>query len=207
LTTDNLALGKSLETGTGTGDVDPNPEPICGCRDAEGEGDTDGFLSVNGLVSAGPDSVPLGDRICCLRNAAAEIVRGPLPRLAPPPPLFNDDVELAMSGDENGGVGRGYSGGGERYMGDVGLGPSGELAPPLPTIEVVMVGVGVGIRPGALSFDTCPGRASDISDALLRFANGGLGGRIGDGGTELCGVLPKEGGCDGDDERGYGAAA
>ena len=204
MTTDNLALGKSLETGTGTGDADP--EPICGCRDAEGEGDTDGFLNVNGLVSAGPASVPLGDRICCLRNAAAEIVRGPPPRFAPPPPPFNDDVELAMSGDENGGVGRGYSGGGERYMGDVGLGASGEPAPPLPTTEVVIVGVGVGIRPGALSLDTCPGRASNISDARLRFANGGFGGRIGDEGTELCGVLPKAEGCGGDDERRYGAA-
>ena len=108
MTTDNFALGKSLETGTGTGDANPDPEPICGCRDAEGEDDTDGFLNVNGVVSAGPASVPLGDRICCLRNTAAEIVRGPPSKLPPPP--FNDDVELAMSGDGNDGVGRRYSG-------------------------------------------------------------------------------------------------
>lgn len=122
----------------GTGDVIPDR----GRRDAddtEGEGDPDGFLNVNGLVSAGPESAPLGDRACCLRNAAAEIVRGPPG--APPPP-FSDDVELAIRGDENGGAGRGYSGGGERYLGDVERDPVGEPALPLPATEVVMVGTG-----------------------------------------------------------------
>lgn len=93
-------------TGVDAGGDDPDPDPVCGRRgaDNEAEGDTDGFRNVNGLVSAGPDSVPLGDRACGLLNAAAEIVRGPPPGLVPP---FNDDVELAIGGDENGGVGRG----------------------------------------------------------------------------------------------------
>lgn len=178
------------------------PNPGC-CLDTdpdnEGEDGPDGFRKANGLVSTA-NSVALGDRACCLRNAAAEIVRGP-PGLAP----FNDDVELAMRGDENGGVGRGYSGGGDRYMGDVGLSAVGEPGLPPPTTEVVRPGAGAGMRPDTLSLDTCPGcRSSVIGDAPLpRFANGGLGGRIGDGGRELCGVLPKEG-CN---EDGYGAVA
>jgi len=172
-----------------------------------GADDTDGFLNVNGLVSAGPDSIALGDRTCCLRNAAAEIVRGP-PGLAPPPP-FNDEVELAMRGDENGGVRRGYSSGGERYMGDVDLGAVGEgTPPPSARTEVVMMGVGAGMRPEMLSLDVCPGcRVSIIAGIPLpRLANGGLGGRIGEEGAELAGVLPEEC-CGGDDEGRYGAAA
>lgn len=105
-------------------------------------------------MSAGPTSGPLGDRPCCLRNAAAEIVRG-APGLPPPPALFNDDVELAMRGAENGGVGRGYSGGGERYVGGVDLGDAGAFTSP-PTavaVPVEIVGVGVGSGDGRLSID------------------------------------------------------
>lgn len=206
-----------MAAGTGAGDANPGPDPICAYRgtdgENEGEGDADGFLNVNGLVSAGPGSVtvPLGDRACCLRNAAAEIVRGPPLGLAPPP-LFNDDVECAMSGGENGGVGRGYSGGEGRYTGNVGPGEVGESALPPPAAVVVIAGmsVGVGSRSGMLSLDVwwwchSGGCASIIGDAprLPRLADGGLGGRTGDEGTEFCGVLPKEEGCGGDDEGRY----
>lgn len=83
-------------------------------RDIEGAGDAEGRRRDRGEVSAGPlypaglnddpDSLPLRPG---LRNAAAEIIRG-----APPgAPEVSEDVDFAMRGEENGGGGRGYSGG------------------------------------------------------------------------------------------------
>jgi len=82
-------------------------------RDIEDAGEADGRRWDRGEVSTGPlypagdnddpDSLPLRPG---LRNAAAEIIRG-----APPgTPDVSEDVDFAMSGDENGGCGRGNSG-------------------------------------------------------------------------------------------------
>lgn len=66
-------------------------------RDIEGAGDAEGRRRDR-------DSLPVRPG---LRNAAAEIIRG-----APPgAPEVSEDVDFAMRGDENGGGGRGYSGG------------------------------------------------------------------------------------------------
>lgn len=77
----------------------------------EGAGETVGRRRDSGDVSAGPPNADSVDTESFpfragLRNAAAEIVR------TPRAPEVSEDVDFAMSGDENGGCGRGYSGGG-----------------------------------------------------------------------------------------------